>query len=285
VASDGKAKRVPSNQFPKQGRYGQGVIAWRLPRTVQLVGVAAGKGTTRVTILLDKLSPKAMRLDEAPLQTRAASGKPVVDLKAGYQVVGLSIPWAVPRAVEGEKAIPEKEIEVPEESEEPQAPEVEQLTFGMIEPAVNVTPPVEKPKTRKPSSAGKQKSSKKPAQRKVHAVKAEQAMLITKPTPAPKKAPAAKRGRPKSAKRSVTKPAPTIKRTKKSAVKPAASKPAAKKPRKTRAASVAKTAKPANKKPASKKPAARKPKTGKTSPAKPAAKTPKPKSAGRPKRK
>ena len=58
VTSDGKAKRVPPDQFPRQGRYGQGVIAWKLPRTSQLVGVAAGKPNTRLTLLLDKLSPK-----------------------------------------------------------------------------------------------------------------------------------------------------------------------------------------------------------------------------------
>jgi DNA gyrase subunit A len=195
VTSDGKAKRVASDQFPRQGRYGQGVIAWKLPRTSQLAGIAAGKASTRVTILLDKLSPKAMRLDEAPLQTRAASGKTVVELKAGYQVLGLSISWAVPRAVAGEKATPEKELEVPEEPE-PQAPEVEQLTFGMIEPADQVTPQVEKPKTRKSRAEVKQKV--KPTPRKSRVVKAEQATLITKPAPEKKKIPVAKTGRAKS---------------------------------------------------------------------------------------
>ena len=132
VASDGKAKRVASDQFPRQGRYGQGVIAWKLPRTAQVVGIAAGKATTRITVLIDKLSPKAIRLDEAPLQTRAASGKTIIELKPGYQVQGLSISWVVPCAVAGEKTSPEKEPEVPEEVDEPVAPEIEQLTFGMI---------------------------------------------------------------------------------------------------------------------------------------------------------
>ena len=197
LTSDGKAKRIATDQFPRQGRYGQGVIAWKLPRTSQLVGVAAGKPSTRVTVLLDKLSPKAMRLDEAPLQTRAASGKAIIDLKAGYQVLGLSIPWAVPRAVAGVKDMPEKEIEVPEEPEESQAPDVEQLSFGMIEPAAPVITKAEKPKTRKAPSAAKPKT--KPAARKTKAVKVEQASLITKPPTTPEKAPSAKPGRPKAA--------------------------------------------------------------------------------------
>ncbi|RPI35181.1 MAG: DNA gyrase subunit A [Chloroflexota bacterium] len=96
VTSDGKGKRVEPGQFPTQGRYGQGVLAWKLSRTSQLVGVAAGKGTLRVTLHLDKLAPKAIRLDEAPLQTRAALGKQVVELKAGDRVVSLTAPWDLP---------------------------------------------------------------------------------------------------------------------------------------------------------------------------------------------
>jgi DNA gyrase subunit A len=198
LSSDGKAKRVATDQFPRQGRYGQGVIAWKLPRTSQLVGIVAGKASTRVTLLLDKLSPKAMRLDEAPLQTRAASGKAVIDLKAGYQVLGLSIPWAVPRAVAGEKDMPEKEIEVPEEPEEPQAPEVEQLSFGMVEPTVPVISKGKKPQSRKSRTSAEHKT--KPAPRKARAARAEQASLITKPAEISGKSEASKSSRTKSAK-------------------------------------------------------------------------------------
>jgi DNA gyrase subunit A len=91
VASDGRAKRCAAALFPRQGRYGQGVVAWKLPRTATLVGVAVGKPSTRVTLYLDKLTPKVMRLDEAPLQTRAAQGKAVVEAKTGLKVVGLTL--------------------------------------------------------------------------------------------------------------------------------------------------------------------------------------------------
>jgi DNA gyrase subunit A len=198
LTSDGKAKRVATDQFPRQGRYGQGVITWKLPPTSQIVGIAAGKPSTRVTLLLDKLSPKAMRLDEAPLQTRIASGKVVVDLKAGYQVLGLSIPWAVPRAVAGEKDMPEKEIEVPEEPEEAKPPEVEQLSFGTVEASAPVITKGEKPRSRKLSTPGKRKT--KPAPRKSRAAIAKQASLITKSAEITKKIPSAKSGRTRSTK-------------------------------------------------------------------------------------
>jgi DNA gyrase subunit A len=178
VASDGKAKRVASDQFPRQGRYGQGVIAWKLPRTAQVVGIAAGKATTRITVLIDKLSPKAIRLDEAPLQTRAASGKTIIELKPGYQVQGLSISWVVPRAVAGEKTSPEKEPEVPEEADEPVAPEIEQLTFGMIEPVPTAISKTPKTATRKPRTAATQKSV--PDQPKARKTRVAKAALVTK---------------------------------------------------------------------------------------------------------
>ncbi len=190
LTSDGKAKRIPPDQFPRQGRYGQGVIAWKLPRTSPLVGIAAGKPNTRVTLLLDKLSPKAMRLDEAPLQTRAASGRSVIDLKAGYQVLGLSIPWAVPRAVVGEKAALEKEIEVPEEPGEPASPPAEQLSFGMGELPEKTSPKADKPKKTKSPSA--KKSEARPVGQKTKSTPVGQAAIITKITIAPKKAPSTK---------------------------------------------------------------------------------------------
>jgi DNA gyrase subunit A len=178
VCSDGKAKRVAVDQFPRQGRHGQGVIAWKLPRTSKLVGVAAGKRNTRLTLLLDKLAPKAMRLDEAPLQTRAASGKSVVDLKAGYQVVGLSIPWSVPRPIEGEKAATQSELEIPEETEETPTPEVEQLSFGMIEPDTQTDQTTVKPKPRRSRSPSKTSSAKTP--RKLRGVKTKLASSTRK---------------------------------------------------------------------------------------------------------
>lgn len=193
LTSDGKAKRVPPDQFPRQGRYGQGVIAWKLPRTSQLVGVAAGKPNTRFTLLLDKLSPKAMRFDEAPLQTRSASGKSVIDLKAGYQVLALSIPWAVPRAVVGEKVSLEKEIEVPEEPEERVTPPVEQLSFGMEAQPAKASPKTVKPKTANIVSPTKAKT--KPARRKTKAGRTSKAPLITKSAEVQKKTPTAKSGR------------------------------------------------------------------------------------------
>lgn len=202
LASDGKGKRVAVDQFPRQGRYGQGVIAWKLPRSSHLVGIAAGKPNTRVAIIIDKHSPKAIRLDDAPLQTRAASGKPIIELKPGHQVMGLSVSWVVPRAVAGEKTTTDKEPEVPEELEEPQLLEVEQLSFGMMEPVVKKTSSNAKIKTGKPRAETSKKTKQLP--RKTRTTKAVQAALTTNAVMARKASPTTKASRPKTARAGTT---------------------------------------------------------------------------------
>jgi DNA gyrase subunit A len=97
VASDGTAKRTTISQFPRQGRYGQGVIAWRLPQGVQMVGMSTEKGTTRATLYLSRLAPKTIRLDDAVRQGRTARGRKLIDLKKGEKVTGLTVPWKIPR--------------------------------------------------------------------------------------------------------------------------------------------------------------------------------------------
>jgi len=97
VASNGSAKRVAVSHFPKQGRYGQGVAAWKLPAKNRAIGLTIGKGTQRVTLHLKKLAPKMTRLDAAPLQGRAARGKIIQKLKAGDEIVQLTAPWRIER--------------------------------------------------------------------------------------------------------------------------------------------------------------------------------------------
>jgi DNA gyrase subunit A len=103
-ASDGKAKRVPSTDFPIQGRYGQGVVAWKLPQGVRLVGTATGKGTIRATIHLANYAAKMTRLDDAPTRKRTAvRGAEVIQIKSGDRIVGFSVPWNILRPVKTKK--------------------------------------------------------------------------------------------------------------------------------------------------------------------------------------
>ena len=145
AATDGSAKRVPVAQFPKQGRYGQGVLAWKLPGKGRVVGVAVGKGTARVTLHLSKLAPKMVRLDEAPLQTRAARGKTIQELKTGEQVLRLTVPWDLERPLQDGE---------PRKSREgkPQAREESGTSEPLVKPAV-ITSRTRRPKTGDPAQA------------------------------------------------------------------------------------------------------------------------------------
>ncbi len=98
LASDGKAKRVEVKDFPAQGRYGKGVIAWELPPRGSLAGLASGKANTIVTIHLAKAAPKMTRLDGAPLRKRSAvRGEAVVEVKSGDAVLSITEGWAIER--------------------------------------------------------------------------------------------------------------------------------------------------------------------------------------------
>ncbi|MBN2149704.1 MAG: DNA gyrase subunit A [Anaerolineales bacterium] len=284
IASDGRGKRIEPAQFPVQGRYGQGVIAWKLPRTAQMAGVAAGKGTQRITLHMNRLAPKALRLDEAPLQTRAAQGKAVVDVKANDRVIALTIPWEPPRPTDRPSVLPKRPPRPePVEAEAPPPPAARQASF---------TAPAEKP-TRRPR-ATKPAAEEPAVPRRSHSRSTAQQLSMdvalpeAEPTPrrrgrtsaagASKKAAATKRQTAPSGKAqapAAKKPIAAQKgsaRAAKGGVKPAAKAPA----RRTPAASIPADKKPAPKAPARKAPAQKVPPGKKPAPKAPAKKSPAP---------
>ena len=102
---------MEARDFPAQGRYGKGVIAWELARGVTLAGMAMGKANAVVTLHLLRAAPKMARLDEAPLRKRTAMrGESVVEVKPGDTLLGLTEGWAVERFVELVKKDEKKKI-------------------------------------------------------------------------------------------------------------------------------------------------------------------------------
>jgi DNA gyrase subunit A len=100
LTSEGKAKRVQEKDFPVQGRYGKGVIAWDLRDGVRLAGMVTDKPNHLATIHLSKGAPKSTRLDEAGLRKRAATkGDAVVDVKPGEEAVSVNVGWTVEKFV------------------------------------------------------------------------------------------------------------------------------------------------------------------------------------------
>ena len=152
LTSEGKAKRVDQKDFPAQGRYGKGVVAWDLPGKSTLVAIASGKPNHVATIHMSKGAAKSARLDLAAVRKRASSkGDLVAEVKPGETITGLAVGWTVEMFV---KAVEEK--------------------------------PVAKKEGKTSSSKGKKEAKSVPA-KKVPAKKGKPAKTASKAKPAAKK--------------------------------------------------------------------------------------------------
>ncbi len=169
VTSNGSAKRISLEDFPRQGRYGQGVIVWKLSRQNRLVGMALGKGTDRVVLHFNRLAAKNIRLDEVPLQSRTTQGKPVQELKPGDTITMLGIPrqYAVVQPIdkEGTKAATGKTpAKTKAEQTVPPSKPPRKKPEAVVEKPVKAA--IKKPGTTKKTTAAKKPTAtakKKPA--------------------------------------------------------------------------------------------------------------------------
>ena len=90
LTKTGLGKRVLEKDFPVQGRYGQGVISWRLTGGDKVVLQLTGKLTDRAICHFEKSASKFVKISDAPARTRAANGKKVFDLKSKDEVIGFT---------------------------------------------------------------------------------------------------------------------------------------------------------------------------------------------------
>jgi DNA gyrase subunit A len=86
----GIAKRSVQSQFPSQGRYGKGVLAWKSGEDVRLIGAAIGMAEQRATAVLQKAADRSVRFGDAVRRNRAASGNPLFPVKENDQVLKLT---------------------------------------------------------------------------------------------------------------------------------------------------------------------------------------------------
>ncbi|HZU86443.1 MAG TPA: DNA gyrase subunit A, partial [Anaerolineaceae bacterium] len=83
LATNGTGWRMAFDEFPLQGRYGQGVIACKPERGARLVATFSGKKTQTAGVYLLKAAAQAMRLDDIDPVKRARSGTGVIVVKPG----------------------------------------------------------------------------------------------------------------------------------------------------------------------------------------------------------
>jgi DNA gyrase/topoisomerase IV subunit A len=86
ISDQGVAKRTKLGDFPKQGRYGKGVLAWKSGEQVQLVGGGVGSGDHRGSARFKKSPPRSVRFDDAVRRGRASAGKALFELESGNLV-------------------------------------------------------------------------------------------------------------------------------------------------------------------------------------------------------
>jgi DNA gyrase subunit A len=185
VTSGGSAKRITLQDFPRQGRYGQGVIVWKLSRQNRLAGMAPGKGTDRVILHFNRLAAKNIRLDEAPLQNRSSQGKPLQEFKAGDTITLLAVPrqygrtqQAQPETAKSAKSSPAQKPTKKTGAKAAEKP-VDQAGAKGSTPAAKT--PGEPAKPVKKTTA--QKATPAPTQEKKAPKKPAQKSAVKKPTP------------------------------------------------------------------------------------------------------
>jgi DNA gyrase subunit A len=82
ITEQGKGKRTALSQFPKQGRYGQGVIAIPLTKTTGAVAVAATVNVSdRVMTVTQKGNNKTVYAKALPKLNRSQQGKDLIAIR------------------------------------------------------------------------------------------------------------------------------------------------------------------------------------------------------------
>jgi len=90
LSDRGFAKRSAQSQYPVQGRYGKGVLAWKSGENVHLVGAAIGLAEQRATAFLQRAAARSVRIGDAVRRNRAAVGNPIFPVKDNDQVLTLT---------------------------------------------------------------------------------------------------------------------------------------------------------------------------------------------------
>lgn len=99
ITNRGRAKRIETRQFPLQGRYGYGVISWKLPEGEHVVGSMIGLLTSNGVVHFKEAASRLVRVTDAPRCNRTQRGDVIVDVKKGDEILEMTIPLDAVSAV------------------------------------------------------------------------------------------------------------------------------------------------------------------------------------------
>ena len=92
VTNMGKAKRLEPAAFPTQGRYGFGVITWKLAKSERIIGMMVGLLTHNGVLHFKEAASRLVHVTDAPSRSRMQKGDKIIDLKKKDEILSMSIP-------------------------------------------------------------------------------------------------------------------------------------------------------------------------------------------------
>jgi DNA gyrase subunit A len=92
VTNRGRAKRIEPSQFPTQGRYGLGVITWKLPDKEFVIGAMIGLLTHNGVLHFKDAASRLVRVTDAPSCNRVQRGDIIIDVKKDDEILEMTIP-------------------------------------------------------------------------------------------------------------------------------------------------------------------------------------------------
>lgn len=92
VTNLGNVKRLAPEAFPTQGRYGFGVITWKLSKSERIIGMMVGLLTHNGVLHFKEAASRLVHVTDAPSRSRMQKGDKVIDLKKNDEIVSMSIP-------------------------------------------------------------------------------------------------------------------------------------------------------------------------------------------------
>jgi len=92
VTSHGYGKRIKPALFPTQGRYGYGVITWKLPKAETVIGMMTGLLTHNGVLHFKSAASRLVRITDAQSCNRMQKGSKIIDVRKGDEIQEMSIP-------------------------------------------------------------------------------------------------------------------------------------------------------------------------------------------------
>jgi DNA gyrase subunit A len=91
LTTGGKGWRLALDEFPQQARYGQGIIAAKMPRGETLIGGVVGEPSQQALIHFRQAASKNIKISDAALAKRMRTAEVIEVVKQGDAVQGLTL--------------------------------------------------------------------------------------------------------------------------------------------------------------------------------------------------